>query len=104
MLSRTAAEVWSVAAWVTLWLSGCDATCDDELASKGVAFIGATDAATLAPATATGPFAAAASPGPEGPFDQDVPAPDHPDTAGETGPTGPAPKAAEGEPCWSLTP
>ncbi|MGH3852220.1 MAG: hypothetical protein ACRDR6_01715 [Pseudonocardiaceae bacterium] len=45
-----------MAACTTLWLSGWDAACEGDLASNGVAFTGATEAATLA-ALATGALA-----------------------------------------------
>jgi hypothetical protein len=71
-------DVFTVAACATLWLSGWEATCEEDFASNGVAFTGATDPATVA-ALATGalaPDATFPTPGPaldnDGPFANDA--------------------------------
>jgi hypothetical protein len=46
------AVVFTVAACRTLWLSGSEATCAEDLGSTGVAFTGTADAAAVVVATA----------------------------------------------------
>ena len=94
-LSYWCAGVFTVAACCTLWLSGWEATCVDDLGSNGVAFTGATDAAAVVVATA-GALAAGATFGlTDVPLDHDGPLPndgagmEKVDAAGATGFAGP---------------